>query len=135
VLRTLPGRHFVSCAEYLHACSFFAEAQRIAAEGYVPSIEDIGHASKKGVIETRCNVGMLSLRVLHVCYSANCQEITNWYRKWLHLFDGVTSILFCVSLSDYDEPASGISSPRHQVRASTLCFPCDNHDTRDDGLY
>jgi hypothetical protein len=113
--------------------SFFAEAQRITAEDYVPSIEDLGHAAEKGVIETRCNVERLSLRILHVCY--NGQKA--WYTKWMHLFEGVTSVLFCVSLPDYDEPASRISHPHQRVRTIPLflCFPRPAviDDSRDDG--
>jgi hypothetical protein len=87
--------------------SFFAEAQRITAEDYVPSMEDIGHISdfpEEGVIETHFNDGDLALRVLRVNYGQQ-----DWFniRKWIHVFQDVTNIMFIVSLADYDQP--GIS--------------------------
>jgi len=109
-------------------CSFFAEAQRITAEDYVPSIEDIGHStSEQRVIETHFDVDQLSLRVLQV-YGQQ-----SWHRKWMGLFEGVTSVMFCASFSDYDEPASGTSFSDRQVCAYT--FRLCNDDTRDHGLY
>lgn len=93
-------------------CSFFAEAQRIAAEEYVPSIEDICHASERGVTDTHFNLDQLSMRVSQV-YGQRGDR-----KKWIHLFEGVTSIIFCVPLSDYDEP--GVPGKRARV---CLLFP------------
>jgi guanine nucleotide-binding protein subunit alpha len=97
------------------ARSFFAEAQRIAAEDYVPSIEDIGHASEKGVMETHVNVDQLSIRISQVYGQQGC------FRKWIHLFEGVTSVMFCASLSDYDEP--GVSRRSRRVSSSLFVAP------------
>lgn len=97
-------------------CSFFAEAQRIATEDYVPSIEDIGHASEKGIMETHFNVEQLSIRITQVYGQPG------HFRKWIPLFEDVTSVLFCASLSDYDEP--GVSRRSRRVRVSPfLCCP------------
>jgi guanine nucleotide-binding protein G(i) subunit alpha len=96
-------------------CSFFAEAQRITAEDYVPSIEDIGRStSEHGVMETHFDIDQLSLRVLQV-YGQQC-----WRRKWMCLFEGVTSVMFCASLLDYDEPPSGASL---SVPDQRVCAP------------
>jgi guanine nucleotide-binding protein G(i) subunit alpha len=77
--------------------SFFAEAQRIVAEEYVPSTEDILHATERGVMETYFEIGQLSIRISQV-YGQECEQ-----RRWIHLFEGVASIIFYASLFDYDE--------------------------------
>ncbi len=93
-------------------CSFFAEAQRIAAEDYVPSMEDIGHASEMGVMETHFNLDQYSIRISQL-YGQR-----GYFRKWIPLFEGVTSVMFCASLSDYDEP--GVSRRSRRVCVSPL---------------
>jgi guanine nucleotide-binding protein G(i) subunit alpha len=77
--------------------SFFTEAQRITAEEYVPSIEDIRHTAERGIVETYFDTNELSIRVLQIYGGLEC----GW-RKWIHLFEGVTSIIFYAPLSDYD---------------------------------
>jgi len=96
-------------------CSYFAEAQRITAEDYVPSTEDIGHTSEKGVTATHFDVGQLSIRMLQV-YGQQ-----GHFKKWIHLFEGVTCLMFCASLSDYDEP--GTYRANQQVCALAYVLP------------
>lgn len=105
--------HFVHVLISRITRSFFAEAQRISAEDYVPSIEDIGHASEKGVMETHFNVDQLSIRISQVYGQQGC------FRKWIHLFEGFTSVMFCASLSDYDEP--GVSRRSRRVGYYPFC--------------
>lgn len=95
-------------------CSFFAEAQRITAEDYVPSTADIGHTSETGVTATHFDVDKLSIRMLQV-YGQQ-----GHFKKWIHLFEGVTCLMFCASLADYDEP--GASRTNQQVCALAYVF-------------
>ena len=48
-------------------------------------------------METYFKMGQLPIRVSQV-YGQECE-----LRKWIHLFEGVTSIIFFASLSDYNE--------------------------------
>ncbi|KAH9970775.1 G-protein alpha subunit [Russula compacta] len=94
---------------------FFAEAQRIVEDKYVPSIDDVLHASKNGIMETYFTMGQSSLRVLQV-YGQRCAR-----RKWIHLFADVTSIMFYASLSDYDEPGFAVrDQPTRLVESFNL---------------
>ncbi|KAG8955102.1 Guanine nucleotide-binding protein alpha-2 subunit [Tulasnella sp. 424] len=67
------------------ASYFFAEVQRIALRDYITNESDVLKARAKttGISETRFNMGTLSI----------------------HMFDvgAVTSIIFCVALSEYDQ--------------------------------
>jgi hypothetical protein len=56
--------------------------------------------AERGIKETYLKTGQLSIRVLQICGQGE-------RRKWIHLFEGVTSIIFYVSLSDYDNPVVG----------------------------
>ena len=76
--------------------SFFAEAQRIVAEDYVPSVEDVLHTAERGISETYLKFGELSIRVVQI-YGQKCK-----LRKWFHHFGSITSIIFYASLCDYD---------------------------------
>ena len=70
----------------------------------MPSIEDILHAAERGIMETYFQMGQSSIRVLQA-YGQECE-----LRKWIGLFEGVTSIIFYASLSDYDKRVVGRNS-------------------------
>jgi len=57
-----------------NAAYFFAEAQRIVAEDYVPSVEDVLHTAERGILETYFKLGHLSIRVLQV-YGQECCKV------------------------------------------------------------
>ncbi|KAH9019933.1 guanine nucleotide binding protein, alpha subunit, partial [Lactarius deliciosus] len=78
---------------------FFAEAHRIAASNYLPSMEDILRACAKttAITETQFPLGQLSIHMVDVGEQRLERE------KWTHNFESVTSIVFCTTLLEYDQ--------------------------------
>ncbi|GAA6035170.1 hypothetical protein JCM8097_006401 [Rhodosporidiobolus ruineniae] len=81
------------------ASYFFDEIKRIGASGYVPSEADLLHARTKttGISETKFKSGQLSIHMFDVGGQRSERK------KWIHCFEAVTSIIFCVALSEYDQ--------------------------------
>ncbi|KAI9220932.1 heterotrimeric G protein alpha subunit [Blastocladiella britannica] len=79
---------------------FFSEIRRIAQADYVPNEQDILYARIKttGITETKFTMGQ-QLKIHMVDVGGQRSE----RKKWIYLFDGVTSIIFCVALSEYDQ--------------------------------
>jgi len=77
---------------------YFDNIQRIAAPNYVPSEQDVLRSRVKttGVLETVFEVEDFIFRLVDV--GAQRSE----RRKWIHCFEDVTAIIFCVALSEYD---------------------------------
>ncbi|KAH8977243.1 guanine nucleotide binding protein, alpha subunit, partial [Lactarius hatsudake] len=78
---------------------FFAEAHRIAASNYLPSMEDVLRARAKttAITETQFPLGQLSIHMVDVGEQRLERE------KWTHNFESVTSIVFCTALLEYDQ--------------------------------
>ncbi|KAG9041835.1 Guanine nucleotide-binding protein alpha-2 subunit [Tulasnella sp. UAMH 9824] len=81
------------------ASYFFAQVQRIAQRDYIPNESDVLRARAKttGISETRFNMGQLSIHMFDVGGQRSERK------KWIHCFEAVTSIIFCVALSEYDQ--------------------------------
>jgi len=78
---------------------FFDEANRISAPEYIPVEADVLRARTKttGIYETRFAMGALSIHMFDVGGQRSERK------KWIHCFENVTSIIFCVALSEYDQ--------------------------------
>ncbi|KAG0378708.1 Guanine nucleotide-binding protein alpha-2 subunit [Mortierella sp. AD032] len=78
---------------------FFSQVRRLGAEDYTPSVQDVLRARSKttGISETRFNMGQLSIHMFDVGGQRSERK------KWIHCFEAVTSIIFCVALSEYDQ--------------------------------
>ena len=99
------------------ASSFFDEAKRIASPDYIPNVNDVLRARTKttGIYESRFTMGQLSIQYAtpsplfgpndtyrrHSMFDVGGQRSER--KKWIHCFENVTSIIFCVALSEYDQ--------------------------------
>lgn len=81
--------------------SFFPDAHRITSKEYIPSNSDILRAPvlfHSGAMGTCFPMGQLIIRL----YNVTLWRISGERKKWIHLFENITSIIFCASLLDYD---------------------------------
>ncbi|PNF32014.1 Guanine nucleotide-binding protein subunit alpha-like protein [Cryptotermes secundus] len=78
---------------------FFNDLERIARTDYVPSHQDILHARKatKGITEFIIPINNIPFHFVDVGGQRSQRQ------KWFQCFDCVTSILFLVSSSEYDQ--------------------------------
>lgn len=81
-------------------CSFFDEVNRIAQVGYIPTNEDVLRAriTTTGITEYTFKSGPLIIKMVDVGGQRSER------RKWIETFDNVTTLIFCVALSEYDLP-------------------------------
>ncbi|EGG17968.1 G-protein subunit alpha 9 [Cavenderia fasciculata] len=72
--------------------------ERISADGYIPTQEDILKCRQRttGMKETVFTVEQVRFRLLDVGGQKNER------RKWMHYFEDVKTIIFCVALGDYN---------------------------------
>ncbi len=96
--------------------SFFDESNRISAPEYIPVEADVLRARTKttGIYETRFTMGSLSIQwvsscwrtilvLTNICSMFDVGGQRSERKKWIHCFENVTSIIFCVALSEYDQ--------------------------------
>lgn len=78
---------------------FFDNVVRIGSPDYLPTEQDILCARCKttGINETRFTYGDINIHLFDVGGQRSER------RKWISCFEAVTSIIFCVALSEYDQ--------------------------------
>jgi len=77
---------------------YFENISRISQAGYVPNVQDVLRSRVKttGVLETAFDVEDIVFRLVDVGGQRSER------RKWIHCFEDVTAIIFCVAISEYD---------------------------------
>ena len=80
------------------AAYYLNQLDRIASPHYVPTQQDVLRTRVKttGIIETQFTFKGLHFKMFDVGGQRSERK------KWIHCFEGVTAIIFCVALSGYD---------------------------------
>ncbi|XP_042383183.1 guanine nucleotide-binding protein alpha-1 subunit-like [Zingiber officinale] len=88
------------CAQY-----FMENLERFSEVTYVPTKEDVLHARVRttGVVEIQFSPVGESRKSGEVYRLYDVGGQRNERRKWIHLFEGVTSVIFCAAISEYDQ--------------------------------
>jgi len=111
---TMRDKHFQlnDCAAY-----FFDNIERFIVESFVPTTDDILRVRVRttGIQEAEFKFDDIEIRMLDVGGQRSER------RKWIHCFDQVTAVMFCVALSEYDQ---SLREDGHQnrMKESLLLF-------------
>jgi guanine nucleotide-binding protein G(i) subunit alpha len=77
---------------------YFDDLDRIAQSNYVPTVDDVlrSRAKTTGIIEIEFTVEKTKFLLVDVGGQRSERK------KWMHCFQDVTAVIFCVALSEYD---------------------------------
>jgi GTPase SAR1 family protein len=80
------------------AAYYFDALERIADDNYIPTEQDVlrSRAKTTGIIETEFTVEKTKFRMVDVGGQRSERK------KWMHCFQDVTAVIFCVAMSEYD---------------------------------
>lgn len=99
------------------AAYFFENIDRYKDPNFLPTEEDVLRARVRttGIEEAFFKFDELSFRLLDVGGQRNER------RKWIHCFESVTAIIFCASLSEYDQSLRE-DHTQNRMKESLLLF-------------
>jgi len=77
---------------------YFDSIDRISKEDYLPTVQDVlqSRARTTGIAEIQFNVEDVRFKMVDVGGQRSERK------KWIHCFQEVTALIFCVSMSEYD---------------------------------
>jgi len=106
------GFQLNDCAGY-----FFDEIDRFMVDSFVPTQGDVLRARVRttGIQEAEFKFEELGFRMLDVGGQRSER------RKWIHCFDSVTAVMFCVALSEYDQTLRE-DATQNRMKESLLLF-------------
>lgn len=90
--------HFMGCCMFFFLISFYFSAN-VCSQNYVPTKQDILYARKatKGIIEHQIMIKGVPFMFIDVGGQRSQRQ------KWFQCFEGITSILFLASVSEFDQ--------------------------------
>jgi len=96
--------------------SYFDSIERISKPDYIPNDQDVLRSRVKttGITETTFIIGDLTYRMFDVGGQRSERK------KWIHCFENVTTILFLVAISEYDQLLFEDDSVNRMQEALTL---------------
>ncbi|KAJ3438515.1 guanine nucleotide-binding protein g(o) subunit alpha [Anaeramoeba flamelloides] len=99
-------------ADYL-----FDNIDRIAADDFIPTDQDIlmSRVRTTGIVEIDFYYESISFSMIDVGGQRNERK------KWIHCFEDITAVIFCASLSEYDQSLFEDES-ENRMRESLLLF-------------
>uniref|UniRef100_A0A3Q1MM27 G protein subunit alpha z n=1 Tax=Bos taurus TaxID=9913 RepID=A0A3Q1MM27_BOVIN len=117
-----------------NAAYYLNDLERIAAPDYVPTVEDIlrSRDMTTGIVENKFTFKELTFKMVDVGGQRSERK------KWIHCFEGVTAIIFCVELSGYDlklyedNQTDGMIRSRVVSRASLFIVRAQNSPSSND---
>lgn len=99
------------------ASYYFDAIDRLSVSDYCPTEQDVlrSRVRTTGIVETQFTYGGLRFRMFDVGGQRNERK------KWIHCFQGVTSVIFCISLSEYDQKLFE-DETQNRMKESLLLF-------------
>ncbi|KAJ5076601.1 guanine nucleotide-binding protein g(o) subunit alpha [Anaeramoeba ignava] len=107
---------------------FFDRMNELVKSDYIPSIDDILHVRVKttGITETQFSSDDLTFRIVDVGGQRNERK------KWIHCFQGVSTIIFLVGISEYDQVLEEDEQQNRMVESLSLFDEISNSDLFQD---
>eukprot|EP01118_Nematostelium_gracile_P005969 TRINITY_DN1905_c0_g1_i1.p1 TRINITY_DN1905_c0_g1~~TRINITY_DN1905_c0_g1_i1.p1 ORF type:complete len:349 (+),score=81.66 TRINITY_DN1905_c0_g1_i1:93-1139(+) len=106
------------------AAYFFENIERFMSPSYIPSQDDVLRVRVRstGIEEAIFRFEDISFRMCDVGGQRSER------RKWIHCFDSVTAVIFCVSLSEYDQNLRE-DETQNRMEESLVLFQeiCNSH--------
>jgi len=95
---------------------FYENLDRISSNDYKPTVDDVLHSRQMttGISEIEWTFKDLAFKMTDVGGQRNHRS------KWIHCFDGVTAVIFVISLSEYDQVLREDESTNRMHESITL---------------